>query len=97
MLTGFSKDKTAIVGRVTSGGFNVLGNDGRCTLISREAVFKNIGVDTQIDISTHRNEVSFEFIVQKEPDYLFVLDQDAAVGTDGAKVAQEIQESALLK
>lgn len=36
-LAGFSTDKTAIVGMVTSGGFNVLGNDGRCSLISREA------------------------------------------------------------
>ena len=33
-LAGFSTDKTAIVGMVTSGGFNVLGNDGRCSLIS---------------------------------------------------------------
>ncbi len=68
---------------VTSGGFNVLGNDGRCSLISREAGFENIGVDAEIDTSTHGNEASFEFVVEKEPDYVFVLDRDAAVGTEG--------------
>ena len=86
-LAGFSTDKTAIVGMVTSGGFNVLGNDGRCSLISREAGF---------DTSTHGNEASFEFVVVKEPDYVFVLDRDAAVGTEGAKLAQEIMENELI-
>ena len=96
VLAGFSTDKTAIVGMVTSGGFNVLGNDGRCSLISREAGFENIGVDAEIDTSTHGNEASFEFVVEKEPDYVFVLDRDAAVGTEGAKLAQEIMENELI-
>ena len=95
-LAGFSTDKTAIVGMVTSGGFNVLGNDGRCSLISWEAGFENIGVDAEIDTSTHGNEASFEFVVEKEPDYVFVLDRDAAVGTEGAKLAQEIMENELI-
>lgn len=95
-LAGFSTDKTAIVGMVTSGGFNVLGNDSRCSLISREAGFENIGVDAEIDTSTHGNEASFEFVVEKEPDYVFVLDRDAAVGTEGAKLAQEIMENELI-
>lgn len=95
-LAEFSTDKTAIVGMVTSGGFNVLGNDGRCSLISREAGFENIGVEAEIDTSTHGNEASFEFVVEKEPDYVFVLDRDAAVGTEGAKLAQEIMENELI-
>lgn len=95
-LAEFSTDKTAIVGMVTSGGFNVLGNDGRCSLISREAGFENIGVEAEIDTSTHGNEASFEFVVEKEPNYVFVLDRDAAVGTEGAKLAQEIMENELI-
>ena len=35
-LSAFAAGKTAIVGMSTSGGFNVLGSDGRCSLISRE-------------------------------------------------------------
>lgn len=85
------------MGLVTSGGFNVLGNDGRCSLIGREAGFANVGADAQPGISTHGNEASFEFLVDKDPDYLFVLDRDAAIGTDGAKLAQEVVENELMK
>ena len=95
-LSEFSKGKTAIIGMCTSGGFNVLGNDGRCSLIGREAGFENIGVDANIDTSTHGNEASFEFVVEKAPDYIFVLDRDAAIGTEGAKLAKDIMENELV-
>lgn len=49
-----------------------------------------------IDTSTHGNEASFEFIVEKNPDYIFVMDRDAAIGTDGAQLAQEIMENELV-
>ena len=87
---------TAIVGLVTSGSFNVLGNDGRCSMIGREIGYENIGVDAEIDTSTHGNEASFEFIVEKDPDYIFVLDRDAAIQTEGAQLAQEILENELV-
>ena len=96
-LSEFAAGKTAIVGLVTSGSYNVLGNDGRCSMIGREIGFENIGVDANIDTSTHGNEASFEFIVEKAPDYIFVMDRDAAIGTDGAKLAQEIVENELVK
>ena len=87
---------TAIVGLVTSGSFNVLGNDGRCSMIGREIGYENIGVDAEIDTSTHGNEASFEFIVEKDTDYIFVLDRDAAIQTEGAQLAQEIMENELV-
>ena len=96
-LQKVSEGQTAIVGLCTSGSFNVLGNDGRCSMIGLEAGFENIGVDSEIDTSTHGNEASFEYIVDKNPDYIFVLDRDAAIGTDGAKLAQEIVENELVK
>lgn len=95
-LQEFAAGKTAIVGMCTSGSYNVLGNDGRCSLISREIGFENIGVDANIDTSTHGNEASFEFIVEKNPQYIFVMDRDAVIGTDGAKLAQEIMDNELV-
>ena len=95
-LDEFSAGKTAIIGLVTSGSFNVLGNDGRCSMIGREIGFENIGAAADIDTSTHGNEASFEFIVEKDPDYIFVMDRDAAIGTDGAQLAQEIMENELV-
>ena len=96
-LKVFAEGKTAIVGMTTSGSFNVLGNDGRCSIIGKEIGFKNIGVDANIDTSTHGNEASFEFIVDKNPDYIFAMDRDAAIGTDGAQMAQDILENELVK
>lgn len=95
-LAEFAEGKTAIVGMCTSGSFNVLGNDGRCSIIGNEIGFENIGVDSDIDTATHGNEASFEFIVEKNPDYIFVMDRDAAIGTDGAQLAQEIMENELV-
>ena len=95
-LSEFAQGKTAIVGMVTSGGFNVLGNDGRCSMIGREIGFENVGVDAAADTSTHGNEASFEFVVEKAPEYIFVLDRDAAIGTDGAKLAQQVMENELV-
>ena len=39
------------------------------------------------------NEV---MIVDKNPDYIFVMDRDAAIGTDGAQLAQDIMENELV-
>ena len=94
-LAAAAQGQTAIVGMCTSGSFNVLGNDGRCSIIGREVGFDNIGVDAEIDTSTHGNEASFEFIVEKDPDWIFVMDRDAAIGTDGAQLAQDIMENEL--
>ena len=95
-LKAFAEGKTAIIGMCTSGGFNVLGNVGRCALIGNEVGFENIGVDANVDTSTHGNEASFEFVVEKNPDYIFVLDRDAAIGTDGAQLAKDIMENELI-
>lgn len=96
-LAAFAEGKTAIVGMCTSGSFNVLGNDGRCSMIGREIGFENVGVDANADTSTHGNEASFEYVVEKNPDYIFVMDRDAAIGTDGAQLAQDIMENELVQ
>lgn len=94
-LRQLAAGKTAVVGLCTSGSFNVVGNDGRCSLIVREVGFTNVGAD--VGTSTHGNETSFEFLVEKNPDYLFVLDRDAAIGTDGARLARDIMENELVQ
>lgn len=95
-LAAVAEGKTAIIGMCTSGSFNVLGNDGRCSIIGVEVGFENVGVDAEIDTATHGNEASFEFIVEKNPDYIFVMDRDAAIGTEGAQLAQDIMENELV-
>ncbi|HIQ97108.1 MAG TPA: ABC transporter substrate-binding protein [Candidatus Limivivens merdigallinarum] len=102
-LSAFAEGKNAMVGLCTSGSFNVLGDDGRCSLIGREIGFNNLGNDVVAEeegsagsTATHGNEASFELIVDLDPDYLFVLDRDAAIATEGAQLAQEIMENELV-
>lgn len=84
---------TALVTMYTSSSVNVLGNDGRCSIIGSEIGFDNLAAGETT--STHGNETSFETIVQQNPEYIFVLNRDAAIGTDGADQAQEIVENSL--
>ncbi len=85
---------SAVVGLCTSGSFNILGKDGRCSLVSNEVGFKNLA-DGQVT-STHGNESSFETLAKLNPEWIFVLDRDAAINAKGAKLAKEILDNELV-
>lgn len=162
-LSEFAAGKTCVLGMSTSGSFNLLGNDGRCSLIVNEIGFDNIGADaaaaansersgrgggsgdgseggersgrgghggeaaeaetTEAEAAeaenaksetaeaaegeaaestenastpTHGNEVSFEAIVDLNPEYIFVMDRDSAISATGAQLAEEIMENELI-
>ncbi|GAA6426391.1 siderophore ABC transporter substrate-binding protein [Dielma fastidiosa] len=86
--------KSAIIGMVTSSNFNTLGNGSRCSLIGNEIGFTNLADDVD---TTHGNESSFELLVNKNPDYIFVLDRDSAINAEGAKLAQEVMNNELVQ
>ena len=61
-------------------------------------VYKNFGfspIDTNLTASTHGNSVSFEYIAEKNPDYLLVVDRTAAI-TDKANNAQTVLNNAII-
>ena len=91
----FSKEKTAIISIISGQKFSVLGDNGRCSLISNEFGFKNIGLVEGQETSTHGNEVSYEFILETNPEYIFVLDRDQAIGTQSG--ADEIFSNEIIK
>lgn len=94
-LKNIASGKNALVGMTTSGSFNFLGNDGRCSIIGNEIGFNNLGATG--NTSTHGNEASFETVVAKNPEYIFVMDRDKAIGKAGAASAKEIVENDLVK
>lgn len=102
VLAAAAEGKKAVVGMCTSGSFNVLSDDGRCSIIGKEIGFENLGNNaeketaTQGGTATHGNEASFELLVEWNPEYIFVMDRDAAIQADGAKLAQEIMENELV-
>lgn len=96
VLQEFANDKNMILGMCSNGGFSVMGDNGRCSIIGTEIGFDNIGVKEDVDTATHGNEASFEYIVDINPQYIFIMDRDAATGSNAAKTAREIMENDLV-
>lgn len=50
------------------------------------ALFSDYGVqvaDENIKVGRHGQPISFEYILEKNPDWIFVIDRDAAIGREG--------------
>jgi iron complex transport system substrate-binding protein len=45
-------------------------------------------VDKSLKVALHGQPVSFEYILEKNPDWLFVIDRDATIGRKGTPAAQ---------
>lgn len=85
--------KNALVILANEGNLSAYGPGSRFGIIHDE--FGIPAVDESIEISTHGQNISPEYIVEMDPDYLFVIDRGAAVG--GESSAQSIVETELVK
>ncbi|PJN88291.1 siderophore ABC transporter substrate-binding protein [Bacillus sp. mrc49] len=86
-------DKKGLIVLANGGKISAYGPDSRFGII--HDVFGVPAVDDKLEVSTHGQSVSFEYIAEKNPDYLFVVDRDAVVG-DGA-AAKETVENDIVK
>ena len=92
-LAQLTKGKTALVTIVNESRISAFGDQSRYAM-----VYKNFGfspIDNNLTASTHGNSVSFEYIVEKNPDYLLVVDRTAAI-TDKANNAQTVLNNAII-
>lgn len=72
---------------------NAYGPQSRFGLI--HDVFGLTPVDEDIEISTHGMNVSFEYVMERDPDYLYVIDRGAAIGEESS--AKQIVENKLVE
>lgn len=93
-LNAAAEGKTSITGLVTSGSMSTLGNGSRCSLITNEVGFENAAADVN---ATHGDTASFELLLDKNPDYIFVLDRDTAINSEGAKMAKEVMDNEIVQ
>ncbi len=47
--------------------------------------------------NSHGESVNFEYVAKVNPDWLYIVDRDAAVGTEGGKAAKQVLDNALVK
>ena len=87
------KNVNGLITLANDGSFSVYGAESRFGIIHNS--FGVIPVDETIESSTHGQKASFEYIVEKNPQYLFVVDRAAIVG--GTTSAKELFENELMK
>lgn len=83
-----------LVTMVSDGAMSVYGEGSRFNTI-----YENFGftaTDKNIEVSTHGQSISYEYLAEKNPSYLFVLDRSAAIGKQ-SQPAKEIVETELVK
>ena len=63
-------------------------------------IYDAFGVQPAVDdiqAATHGEPVSFEFLLETDPDYLWVVDRDAATGEAGAQAAEAVLDNEIVK
>ncbi len=85
---------TALVLMSSGGKISAMSPNGRYTLI-----YKDLGFTPAIESikdGSHGDPISFEGIQKANPDYLFVLDRDAAIGETGGEAAEKLLDNPLV-
>ena len=89
-----AKGKTALLVLVNESKISAFGDGSRYAMVYQKFGFKPI--DEQIKSSTHGMSVGFEYILEKNPDYLLVVDRTAAI-TEKANNAQTVLDNDIIK
>ena len=76
-------EQTALVTLVNEGQLSAYGSGSRFGLVHDVFGFKQ--ADDQIEAYTHGQSVSYEYILEKNPGILFVVDRTKAIGGDDSK------------
>jgi iron complex transport system substrate-binding protein len=87
-------DKNALIVLANEGNLSAYGPGSRFGLL--HDVFGLKAADENIEVSTHGQNVSFEYLLEKDPDYLFVVDRGAVV-EGGQPSAKSIVENKLVE
>lgn len=91
-----SGGKNALIVLVNEGKLSAYGTGSRFGIL--HDVFGFTPVDKNIEVSTHGQSVSAEYIVEKDPDYLFVVDRGVVSANQAASTsAKQAIENELVK
>lgn len=88
-----SNNLNALAIMVSDGSMSVYGAGSRFNIIFNELGFTP--TDASIEVSNHGQSISYEYLAEKNPDYLFVIDKGAVTGSGNP--AKETVENELVK
>lgn len=87
-------DETALIVLTTGGNVNAYGPGSRFGII--HDLLGVTPVVEDIEAATHGDAISFEFILEYDPDILFVIDRDTAIAAEEAVAAQQVLDNELM-
>lgn len=90
-----NKKATALVTMVNDGAITVFGEGSRYN-----SIYKNFGfeaADKNIEVSKHGQVISYEYLSEKNPEYLFVIDKGLLDEKSSAQPAKNVIENDLIK
>lgn len=96
------KEARELVEEKGGNGLFLMANDGELSVYGRGSrfniLYEEFGVtpvDESIESSTHGQKITYEYLVEKDPDYLFVMDRGDIVGGD--TTAKNVMENDLVR
>lgn len=84
---------SALILMANDGSLSVYGPGSRFGVIHKEFGF--LAADSNIEVVNHGQNVSFEYLVQVNPDLIFVIDRAATAG--GSISAQQVMDNPLVR
>ena len=90
-------EMTALMLMYNEGSLSVFGKDSRFNHVYEDFGFEP--ADDHIEASKHGMEVSYEYLIQKDPDIIFVLDRSAAISdkVDSSVPSSSFEENPLIE
>ncbi len=85
--------KNALIVMANDGNISAFGEGSRFGIIHGDFGFEP--VDKEIKVGNHGNSITFEYILEKNPDYVFVIDRAATTG--GSVTAEKIFDNEIIK
>ncbi|MBS4030668.1 MAG: siderophore ABC transporter substrate-binding protein [Clostridiales bacterium] len=88
-----ASNKKALIVLANDGALSAFGLNSRFNVIHKEFGFSP--ADENIEVSNHGQSISFEYILEVDPDIIFVVDRAAVTG--GSNAAQNVLDNDLVK
>src|SRR5699024_8105189 len=95
--TAEKSELTALMLMYNEGSLSVFGKDSRFNHVYEDFGFEP--ADDSIEASKHGMEISYEYLIRKNPDVIFVLDRTAAISdnTDTSIPSSSFEENPLIE
>jgi iron complex transport system substrate-binding protein len=84
---------------MTSGGSVTALAPGTARAGRGALIYQTMGIKPpleDLETATHGEPISFEFLLEHDPEWLFVIDRDAATGTEDAQAAEQVLDNDIM-